>query len=94
MRAAEPDRTVSEFLDSNGDHRISYDESVHSLAVKAMREMDTYQNSRLTRAEVARQRSKSDAGAPTVEFDGSDADGDGQVSLEELKNGAAREHRK
>ncbi len=32
--------TIAEFLDSNNDGKISYDEFVHSMALKAIREMD------------------------------------------------------
>jgi hypothetical protein len=45
---SDPHRTLPELSDLNGDHRISYDEFVHSVAVKAMREMDEDKNGLLT----------------------------------------------
>ncbi|MEO8009325.1 MAG: EF-hand domain-containing protein [Betaproteobacteria bacterium] len=37
--AADSDRKIGEFLDLNDDRKISYDEFVHSMAEKAMREL-------------------------------------------------------
>jgi Ca2+-binding EF-hand superfamily protein len=89
--AAETDRTIGDFLDLNDDHRISYDEFVHSMAVKAMREMDADRDGTLTPAEAASSRAKASADLPPMDFFKADANGDGSVSTEELEK-AIRTH--
>ncbi len=83
-RADDTDNAVTEFLDLNGDHKISYDDFVHSIAVKAMREMDEDKNGLLSPAEGASSGSKGDASSPAISFSKADTDGNGQVSFEEL----------
>jgi Ca2+-binding EF-hand superfamily protein len=90
--AADTDRTIEDFLDLNDDHRISYDEFVHSMAVKAMREMDADKNAVLTPAEAAASSAKGHMDAPTIDFSKADTNGDGRVSTEELKQ-AIRTHK-
>jgi Ca2+-binding EF-hand superfamily protein len=78
-------RAISEFLDANGDGRISYEEFVHSVAVKAMREMDADKNGVLTPSEVTRGGPPSDAPVPTIKFGEIDTNGDGWLSRVELE---------
>jgi Ca2+-binding EF-hand superfamily protein len=98
--AADSDRTVSQYLDLNGDHRISYDEFVHSMAVKVMSEMDEDKNDLLTPSEVASSAAKGDVNTLSFNFSEIDSNGDGQVSLDELEqalranNGVVAQFRK
>jgi len=87
--ADDTDHIIAEFLDLNGDHRISYDEFVHSVAVKAMREMDRDNNGLLTPAEVAASDAKVDATSPAISFSKADTNGDGSVSIDELDHALA-----
>ena len=89
--SADTDRTIEDFLDLNDDHRISYDEFVHSMAAKAMREMDADKNGVLTPAEAAASSAKGHTDAPPIDFSKADTNGDGRVSTEELKQ-AIRTH--
>ncbi len=83
--AAETDRNIEGFLDLNDDHRISYDEFVHSMAIKAMRELDADKSGVLTPAEAASSYARGHANIPPVDFSKVDANGDGRVSNDELK---------
>ncbi len=83
--AADSDRIIADFLDLNDDHRISYDEFVHSMAVKAMREMDADRDGTLPPAEAATASAKGHADVPPIDFSKADSNGDGQLSLDELK---------
>jgi Ca2+-binding EF-hand superfamily protein len=83
--AADSDQTIGDFLDLNDDHRISYDEFVHSMAVKAIREMDADRDGTLSPAEVATSSAKGHADVPPIDFSKADSNGDGQLSLDELK---------
>lgn len=78
-------RVISGYLDSNGDGRISYDEFVHSVAAKAMREMDADHNKVLTRSELKSVGSAADRSALTIKLQDVDANKDDQVSLTELE---------
>jgi Ca2+-binding EF-hand superfamily protein len=82
---AESDHTIADFLDLNDDHRISYDEFIHSMAEKAMREMDADGDGTLAPAEAASLRAKASADLPLIDFSKTDTNGDGKLSLDELK---------
>jgi Ca2+-binding EF-hand superfamily protein len=89
--AADTDQTVEDFFDLNDDHRISYDEFVHSMAVKAMREMDSDKDGLLSPAEAAGSGAKAHAHIPPIDSSKADANGDDQVSIDELEQ-AIRTH--
>jgi Ca2+-binding EF-hand superfamily protein len=89
--AADSDRKIGEFLDLNDDHKISYDEFVHSMAEKAMREMDADKDDTLTPAETAAARAKGHPDIAPIDFRKADTNGDGQVSAGELEQ-ALRAH--
>ena len=77
--------TIAEFLDSNNDGKISYDEFVHSMAVKAIREMDENKDSFLMSSEIASSVAKGNAQISALNFSKIDTNSDGRISLEELK---------
>ena len=81
----DPDRAIAEFLDPDGDHRISYEEFVESVATKAVREMDANKDGSLSQPEVAATNINGAASFPAIDFHKADADHDGKLSLEELK---------
>jgi hypothetical protein len=89
--AGASDRTASEFLDTNGDGQISYDEFAHSVSVKAMREMDTDKSGTLSPSEAAARKLAANLKLPTLNFADADANGDGQLSQDELE-GALHDH--
>jgi hypothetical protein len=82
VAAADADRDIADFLDLNGDRRISFDEFVHSIAVKAVRQLDEDKDGVLSPAEAARSGNTGDAGTHAI--DHADADGDRQVTHGEL----------
>ncbi len=75
----------SGLIDLDGDKRISYDEFVHSAAVKAMKDMDTDKNGTLSRGEVRAAGSKPVSGSTQLDFSKLDTNHDGQVSVTEIK---------
>jgi len=85
------DRAASEFLDSNGDGQISYDEFAHSVSAKAMREMDTDKSGTVSQSEAAARKLAANLKLPTLNFADADTNGDGQLSQEELER-AVHEH--
>ena len=84
--AGASDPSASEFLDTNGDGQISYDEFAHSVSVKAMREMDTDKSGTLSPSEAAARKLAADLKLPTLNFADADANGDGQLSQDELES--------
>jgi Ca2+-binding EF-hand superfamily protein len=89
--AAEDGLANSGLIDLDGDNRISYEEFVHSAAVKAMREMDTDYSGSLSRSEVMTARPVGAGGPAPLVFTNIDSNGDGQVGLDELKKPLAEQ---
>lgn len=89
--ADDVDRNIAEFIDTNGEKHISYDEFVHSAAVKALRELDANKDGLLNRAEAASSGVRQSAAIPSIGFSDADANGDGHLSLNELEQ-ALRGH--
>ncbi len=76
----------SGLIDLDGDKRISYDEFVHSAAVKAMRDvMDADKSGKLSRSEVQASGAGSANETVRLEFSKIDSNGDGQIDMDELK---------
>jgi Ca2+-binding EF-hand superfamily protein len=82
--AADSDRTIAGFADSNGDQRISYDEFADGMSAAALREMDKNGDGAVTPAETASAGGQGNIGATPIVISGADADGDGKVSRDEL----------
>lgn len=80
-----PTPTISGFIDLDGDHRISIDEFIHNAVTKAMREKDADKDGSLSASEAAAAENEENSGATELNFSAVDANGDGRVSLDELK---------
>lgn len=83
--AAGNDPPAVRLIDLDGDKRISYEEFVHSAAVRAMQEMDADQNGALSRSEVTAAGARPADGRVPLTFSAADSNGDGVVGMEELK---------
>jgi len=76
---------IAEFLDLDGDKRISYEEFVHSMAVQAIRDMDSDKDGHLSAAEAKQSAAPENTSIPALDFHAIDLNGDGKISLDELK---------
>jgi Ca2+-binding EF-hand superfamily protein len=70
-------------VDLDGDNRISYEEFVHSVALRAMQEMDADNSGTISRGEAA--AAKPGNGPAPLLVPVVDSNGDGQIGLDELK---------
>jgi Ca2+-binding EF-hand superfamily protein len=84
-QAADNDAVVSEFIDGNKDHQISYDEFVHSLAIKAMHDIDKNKDGVIDFDEATEAHHNKNQDALNFNFPNTDNNANGNIDLNELE---------